>query len=361
MGHSISEHALAGKPYPPVGEKRTVDGFEFEVTEELLESVRAYVAHVQTTPWLHGYHVESKVNYSRSLAVPYALAFGTADCWGFSQEDGRRVLEVKDLKMGRKAVSPIESTQMTLYAAGVLDSLYPALLLPRDHLVRFTIFQPRLSKKPFQWLTTVGWVEDRALALREPASAAVAYKQKTANQETWNRFPEMTGGHCHYCGRKSECGAFQTDVHNMAGAAAAKNVQWNPRYFELKSAVNTWFEEAEAQALEAALSGAPLPGTKLVKGRAGSPQFAVPREQLREAAKAMGIESEVVALEEVWKTPAKVRDAFKKYGVQDATLMQYITRPEAAPVLASASDPRPEVKKGADVSAFTGVARSVVL
>lgn len=181
LGHTLAEDALRNhKAYPVAGTQFTVEGYTFEISDGFINDVNAYVQHVLNTPWVGAYTPEGRVNYSRSLAAPYNMAFGTADCWGFSQDAAGRCLEVKDLKMGRVPVNPERNSQMTLYAAGVLDGMYPHLVLPRDHLVRFTIFQPRLSHRPFQWVTTVGWIEDAVQAMRPAAAGALAYKNGTA-------------------------------------------------------------------------------------------------------------------------------------------------------------------------------------
>jgi hypothetical protein len=354
LGHTIAEAALRGEPYPATGEVFTVEGHTFEVNDSFITDIAAYVQHVRNTPWLRAYTPEGKVNYSRALGVPYNTAFGTADCWGFSQDATGRYLEIMDLKMGRNAVNPERNPQMALYAAGVLDGMHPYLVLPQDHKVRLTIFQPRLSHRPFQWVTTVGWVEAHALYLRPAAHAALAYKQGTANMETWAQFPEALGDHCRYCTRKPQCRAFQDKLRKAATAVGA--FEWDAQIFAMSDAIKNYLKDMEQLAFDAAMAGKPYPGTKLVKGRAGNPVLQIPKEQVRAVAKAMGIEEVVVRSEEVWATPAKIRDGFKRHGMPPAELVRIVQSPEGAPQLALAADPRPEVNRGADVSFFTGVA-----
>lgn len=353
LGHTIAEAALRGDPYPIVGAEFTVEGYTFKVSDGFLADVDAYVQHVRNTPWVGSYTPEGKVNYSRSLGAPYNTAFGTADCWGFSQDASGRYLEVKDLKMGRNPVSPERNSQMALYAAGVLDGMYPYVQLPRDHKVRLTIFQPRLSHRPFQWVTTVAWIEEQSLYLRPAAHAALAYKAGTATQDTWEKFPELPGDHCRYCTRKTKCQAFQAKLRVAAQPNAP--VAWDAQLYAMSDAIKDYLKEMEQMAFDAAMAGNPFAGTKLVKGRAGNPALQIPQSQVREIAQKLGIEEAVVKLEEVWATPAKIRDAFKRHGMQPAELVQIVKSPEAAPQLALASDPRPEVNRGADTTPFTGI------
>ena len=229
------------------------------------------------------------------------------------------------------------------------------MILSREFRVELTIVQPRLSHKPFTWMTTVGWIEDTVVSIRPAAEAAVLFYAKKATADTFARFPEMLGDHCRYCSRKQECGAFQRKLREVA--TPGKAVVWDATLFALGGTVKSYFEDMEKMALDAALQGNPFPGTKLVNGRAGNPQFVIPRDDIRKWAKEQGVEEAVVKLEEVWATPAKVRDAFKALGLQQATLQTMIASPEGAPKLALADDPRAEVKKGADASAFPGKQR----
>lgn len=354
MGHGIGEDVLRGLPWPAIGEQRTVEGHDFTIEQSFLEDVYAYVQFIHSFQWRNGFQVEGKVNYSRALAVPYNFAFGTSDCWGFSVDSLGPVLEVIDLKMGRKSVNPQGNLQAVSYVGGVLDSLYPALVLPRDHRVRVSIFQPRLSKKPFQWMTTVGDVEDALRNMRPAAAAAVAYHTKTATQETWNQFPEMLGDHCRYCRRKNVCNLFQRQLRE---AGTKTEVVWNVELYKLGDAIKVYLEQMEQTALNAALAGTPLPGTKLVAGRPGNPQLLVDNAKIREIAATLGIENKVVEMKEVWATPAKVRDAFKAVGMQPVDLLKIVKSPEGSAKLALSSDPRPELRRGADTTAFTATPR----
>jgi hypothetical protein len=176
--HAVSETVLRGGAYPEIGSTVSADGFDFEYDESRHRDTAAYVDYVRSLPWVNGYHVEARVHYGRMLGTPHNLTFGTADCYGFTEDLDGRVLRIVDAKFGRKPVNPERNKQAALYGAGVLESLYP-LLLPRNTRVVFTIYQPRLSHKPFNWETTVAWIEDTAMEMRPAAAAAVAFKQGT--------------------------------------------------------------------------------------------------------------------------------------------------------------------------------------
>lgn len=355
--HSICEGVLTGGAYPAIGSKHSCEGYDFDFTEDMQRDCNAYVEYVRSLPWIGRYSVEGRVYYGRALATPRNLSFGTADCRGFTESADGRILEVIDLKMGRKPVNPNNNPQAILYAAGVLEELLDAgVLLPFNHKVRVTIFQPRLSHKPFQWETTVGFIEQRLLEMRPAAQAAVRFKQGTYTAQDIEQFPELYGKHCGYCKRKLECGAFKR-LANQAVPAPGQTVHWNQELFKNRSLIRAYLDDLEQLAEDSALQGNILPGTKLVAGRKGAAQLKVSEDVIRATAKHLNIETQVVAVKEVWATPAKIRDAFKKVGMTPEQLSKFIEQPEGKPVLADADDPRPAHHVNAG-NVFTGVAQA---
>lgn len=354
--HAVSETVLRGGAYPEIGSKVHADGFEFEYDESRHRDASAYVDYVRSLPWVNGYNVEARVHYGRMLSTPHNMSFGTADCYGFTEDLDGRVLRIVDAKFGRKPVNPERNKQGALYGAGVLESLYP-LLLPRNTRVVITIFQPRLSHKPFSWETTVGWIEDTAMMMRPAARAAVAFKEGSATQEQIESFPELTGSHCHYCKRKPQCVKFQTELNGAA--KPGQTVKWNPVLFEMRDAIKGYIEDIEQLALDEAIRGNVLPGTKLVRGRSGAAQLLASEAAVRAKAKELGVESAVVETKEVWATPAKIRDALKRGGLPAAEMANFITSPEGKLQITNANDPRSAVEIAtASENSFSGVART---
>lgn len=352
MLHGFSEGVFAGAAWPAVGTEHDVDGFKFTFDSSMLADAKVYTDYVQSRPWLNGFHVEARVHYGRMLDVPHEFAFGTSDVWGFTEsaEDGR-VLEIIDAKFGRKAVSPEQSYQMGLYAAGVLEAM-SEMPLPRTHKVRLTIVQPRLSHRPFSWMTTVGWVEDLMMEMRPAAKAAVAFHLQQADQKLHERFPEVAGAHCQYCARQPQCYAFQSTLASLGNGKP----QWNPLIFSMREAIREHLEAIEEQGLTRALAGDPPAGTKLVAGRAGNAKLVASKEQVLLRAQQLGVQQEITWIEQAWATPAKIRDALKRGGVRPDEMSKYIEQPPGAPVLAMFDDPRPTWSP-ANTSMFTGVDR----
>ncbi len=353
LGHSIAEAVLGGGAYPPVGSKHEVEGHEFEIDESFLADIAVYVDAVQSMPWEGGYHIESRVYYGQALSAPRSLAFGTADVWGFTVEDGRRVLNIGDLKMGRKAVPVDNNPQPMLYAAGVLESM-DGLRLPRDFPVRLMIFQPRLARRPFVWMTTVGTIEDKMLELRPPAQAALEFSAKKPSLDTLMSFPEVPGGHCQYCRRQDECVRFLERARRIG--QPGKVVQWDQTTFAMRTAIRDYLDELESYALDSANQGSVLPGTKLVRGRSGKAELATDEKEVLAFATQLGIADRVTWTEQVWATPAKIRDALRKAGASQVDISRFISQPEGSPVIADIDDPRPSILD-APGSGFSGVSR----
>lgn len=352
--HAVAESALRGSPYPAIGSTISADGFNFEYTEDRHQDVAAYVDYVRSLPWVAGYNVEARVHYGRALATPHNQSFGTADCYGFTEDLEGRVLRVIDLKYGRKPVNPERNAQAALYGAGVLESLLP-LYLPRNHRVIFTIYQPRLSHRPFNWETTVGWINDTVHAMRDAAAAGVAFAAGTPTAEQVALFPEHTGKHCHYCRRKSKCGTFQRELARIA--QPGQTVVWSPVIFEMRDAIKGYLTDMEQMALDEAIRGNALPGTKLVRGRAGNAQLVAEQPVVLAKAKELGVQ--VVETKEVWLTASKIRDTFKRVGMKPAELANFVASPEGKLQIAEVSDPRDAVAVAtADVNSFSAVART---
>ena len=355
--HAICEGVLTGGDYPQTGSKHDSDGYTFEFTEDMQRDCESYVDFVKGLPWDEaGFSIESRVHYGKALHVPHNMAFGTADCRGFTNSPEGRILEIIDLKMGRKAVNPVENPQAVLYATGVLEDLSDILLLPLNHLVRVTIFQPRLSRTPFQWITTVGHIEAKAASMRLAAQATVRFYQGKQTAEDMQMFPEFVGKHCQYCKRKGACDTFQSTLHAVL-PAAGQTVRWDAKLFAMRGVITQYLDDMEQMALDSAIAGTQLPGTKLIAGRAPLPKLRVTDEELRAQAARIGIEKDIVSMKEVWATPTKTRDAFKKAGWTSEQLETILEISGPKPTLTDANDPRKELQINAGNS-FTGIAQA---
>jgi hypothetical protein len=115
IAHWLAEDwLLNGNPYRHLGTIHEKDGFEIEITEEMISYVEEYVCVVSTMPGRH--YVEVKVDLSKYTPVP---SFGTSD--HISAEPGK--LRVKDLKYGKVWVEAEENEQGMAYALGAFEEL----------------------------------------------------------------------------------------------------------------------------------------------------------------------------------------------------------------------------------------------
>lgn len=115
IAHWLAEDwLLNGSPYRHLGTIHEKDGFEIEITEEMISYIEEYVCAVSTMPGQH--YVEVKVDLSKYTPVP---SFGTSD--HISAEWGK--LRVKDLKYGKVWVDAEENEQGQAYALGAFEEL----------------------------------------------------------------------------------------------------------------------------------------------------------------------------------------------------------------------------------------------
>jgi hypothetical protein len=132
IAHWLAEDwLLNGNPYRHLGTIHEKDGFEIEITEEMISYVEEYVSLVSTMPGKH--YVEVKVDLSKYTPVP---SFGTSD--HISAEWG--ILRVKDLKYGKVWVEAEDNEQGQAYALGAFEELD---WLYNFQTIEIQIVQPR--------------------------------------------------------------------------------------------------------------------------------------------------------------------------------------------------------------------------
>lgn len=282
VAHHVAEVWLnAGEePYHLVGTTMIVDGFEIEITEDMLDHLRRYIDAVQ-----HGEgdcYTEVKVDLSAYTPLP--KQGGTADrVWARWQH-----LEIIDLKYGMVRVFAKRNKQELSYALGVferLDWLYDF------QTITLRIFQPRLDHDD-TWTCTRAELLEFAEEFRAGAIAA------------WDphapRNPDPKA--CEYCPIRSDCPAkYDATVSLVAGSfddrgeyddEAMEEIISNPpvpalpaplpmrefptmplealeRIYLHRKAVEKYFADLGDYLLSKAEEGAGLTHHKIVRGRAG--------------------------------------------------------------------------------------------
>lgn len=271
VAHEMAEIWLrSGKrPIEYLGDIRTVDGFEVEVTEEMLDYVGEYVN------WCNDQEgdkfIEVKVDFSHLTPIPNQT--GTSD--HVCCRDDK--LTITDLKYGMGvSVDAEHNTQLQIYALGVLHDFG---FLYDFKTVELRICQPRL-KHFSTWEISVEellafgeYVKERAKAALEPSAERV-----------------VTEKGCRWCRVKAQCPAqaryaeeligdkFDAEESVLERMANDTYLAKLPEIDELSmkdvekiyskiKIVTSFFNEIEKKLLDFALKGGKMQSYKLVSGR----------------------------------------------------------------------------------------------
>ena len=279
VAHWLAEDWLVnGNPYKHLGTIQEKDGFEIEITEEMISYVEEYVGWVSTTPGKH--FVEVKVDLSDYTPVP---SFGTADHIFVD----RRHLIVTDLKYGKVWVDAEENEQGLCYALGTFNQL--DWLYDFDKIT-IRICQPRRDNYD-------EWTIDRARMLHFAEELRAAAKAAWSPEAPYIPSPSA----CEYCPARFTCPALADTVRNIAqnsfddeivegysqertvavieqeviGGPALPNYRDMPlerlaAIYEWRPTIEKWFREAYEYLLTQLELDRDVPGQKLGKGRAGN-------------------------------------------------------------------------------------------
>ena len=368
VAHWLAEDWLRnGDPYKHVGSIHEKDGFEIEITEEMISYVEEYVGWVSTTPGRH--YVEVKVDLSKYTPVP---SFGTADHL-FVQTEQRRRLVITDLKYGKVVVYAQDNPQCLSYALGgweELDWLYDF----EEVLIR--ICQPRRDHFD-EWALPVKklieWGND------ELRPAALAAWDPDA---PYRPHPEA----CEYCPARFTCpalaavmlqtaqGSFDDldepispdqavaviegevvkepilpDYREVSLERLAYIYQWRP-------IVEKWFRECYEYLVHQLELGKEVPGQKLGKGRAGNRKWTDEKAALRYL-KSEGV-LPIDLFESKFASPAQASTLLRlsRGGTikeNNALLEQFVYQPPGKLTMIPAQDSRKAVSSAA--SAFDDV------
>lgn len=169
-----------------IGKVHTKDGFEIEITEEMISYVEEYVEICSTVQGCRESFVEVKVDLSDYTPAP---SFGTSDWIGVEWQK----LRVKDLKYGKVWVDPDDNEQGMAYALGAFrkyDWLYDF------QEIEIQIVQPRRENYGV-------WTIDRARLLE------FGEQYREAAHAAWNPNADYNPDPvaCEYCPARTTCPA----------------------------------------------------------------------------------------------------------------------------------------------------------
>jgi molybdopterin-guanine dinucleotide biosynthesis protein len=254
VAHALAEQILRGHPHYEIGAVVVEQGFEIEVTEEMLDHVTSYVEAVQAAITDAGKGAIVRFEEKVELKEVNAVMFGTADC--VIVEPFKRV-QVFDLKFGQgKRVSAWQNKQLMYYALGI------AL---KEDCPKFKIHicQPRVEDG---FTCYEGAAEELAafeLELKVKAELALS---KDA--------PLVPGDWCKatFCPNRTACRA----LSGLARDITVKDFDELPvvdvltmeqitRVLKYEDTVKDWMGKVRDHAKELMLQGVDIPGYKVVQ------------------------------------------------------------------------------------------------
>lgn len=341
IGNKLSKAQLIEK----IGCVIDQDGFEIEVTEEMVDAVEIYfnsiVADLETLkadprPAPIMWKAEQRIVVSSADDH----AFGTLDFLIYRK--GNR-LKIKDFKYGKGVpVEVVNNKQLMYYAAGAMDTICGWVF---DE-VELEVVQPRAPHRdgPVRsWVVPVKTIMD----FRDELKAKIAATRDP-------NAPTEAGEWCRFCPALADCGQIAKAAQRSASAdftivpnsglkpeaqaiahlpspgalsieAVGQALTWEP-------IINSWFEAIRMRAKETLESGQPVPGWKLVKAKTN-------RQWTNEAeviAKYESVLGDAIYAPKKLMSPAALE---KKVGKEVVATMTF--KPEGNITVAPESDPRP--------------------
>ncbi len=347
VAHGLAEELVTDKVddlelMARIGKVVVCDGFDIEITDEMVEGVMLYRDTIQDDMERMMKDPRPRAEFHRYAETKVHIKSVDPELWGtadYIQFIKGFSLKVYDFKYGRGVVEAVENYQMGMYGLGAMETIAGEAF---DE-VELVIIQPRAGhvdglvrrwKAPKEWLAK----------FKETARAAV--------KETKDPAARLNpGDHCKWCPAKASCPALYKAAQDAAGAdfsvvaetpAQTKglpevrlmSVEALAKAYSWREAVESWFG-AVADAIQEKLAcGIVVPGYKLVDGRSN-------RKWVDEEAVVAEWEKllpEGALFEHKLLSPAKLE---KLPGVGKGKIDHLTFKPEAKKAIARDTDPRP--------------------
>lgn len=323
------------------------DGFDIEVTQDMLDAVAVYVQYVQNLLNQAVGPIEARTETKVVIPVAGEELFGTADF--ILVDKGNKHIDVVDYKHGAGTYVEVEKNkQLMYYACGAWLLVDPDMV--EDWSFSIHKVQPRMDNG----VGSYAFGMDEMLEfLKDLGASAILTKQDGA--------PLRTGDWCKFCPAKGKCPAIKYQVQETAGMDFESPLPQLPapvqnmtpdmvsRVLEHESAIKAWLSAVKLEAFNLLNQGVPVPGYKLVKKKAN--RVWVNEEQAKDIlANAIGSSATVTKL----ISPAQAEKAIKELedslgfdlGVDMSTLS---TTPDTGATVVKQSDKRKELPVGAQI------------
>ena len=312
-------------PYNYVGYSETVEDFEIEITEEMVDAVIVYIDSIKRELKSFGTGASFL-----SVETPFTLsidkeAYGTNDTYLYKPFD---CLHLWDYKHGKGVVVEVENNkQLMYYALGAIEGK------DVEKVVTY-IVQPRAYHPDGPVRKCVYTIEQ----LRD-------FESELRNRITLTRHPSAglhAGKHCKFCPAIGDCPAVRAEAQMVAKQDFAKvntlSIDNLTKLVKLAPRIIDFLKEANLNLTKMAKRGELIKGFKLVKAKSNR-IWKSEATVLRDFKKKYGTELYTSKI----KTPAQM----EKISNETNEFLKYIEKPDKGLTLVSEEDPRLAVKASA--------------
>lgn len=344
VAHDLAYQLLMGKAthqalVQRVGETVMQDGFEIEITEDMVDGAKLY----HDTVWNHVKEMKTKKVAPVHVKAEERICASSIseDLWGTSDctfwQNGN-VLEVVDYKYGRGVpVGATGNKQMLIYAIAAMDSAAKSWAFDK---VRLTVVQPRAphAEGPVRtWEISVAELKKYAAEIKAAVVATTEPNPKT-----------VAGSHCLWCPAKGICPAMLGAAQKAVAAdfatipspvkaldAASLTMEQALNALAWEDTVGEFFKALRSRLESELQMGRAVPGWKLVEGKSNR-QWTDEGQVEKELGPLLG---DAIYVERKVKSPAQIEKLVGKGKVDHLTM-----KPAGKIVMVEESDPRPAVE-----------------
>lgn len=330
-----------------IGRIIKVEGFEFEVDDDMADHVQTYVDRVREYAGAisptGNYEPVHTLLVEQSVSVGHVTgeegATGTSDAIIITA-DGLEV-QAHDLKFGRgERIDAEENSQLAFYALGALELAHMIGYEPKHF--RFVIHQPRLGHLS-EWACTAGWLLLFAVEVETAAAEARAYWK--APDEKVHRPGKKQ---CRWCSRV--CKAREQYVRDQIGAdfedldagTADLGFEDDARLdalFPHLDFIEDFIRAARAKTESRLLEGAEFKNSKLVVGKKGNRKWD-DVAKTEETMKSMRLKKEEMYTFKIISPVAAEKLLKKEAPKRWERLSEHITQADGGISVAPRDDPR---------------------
>lgn len=260
VAHSLCEAYFKKKQKPEkrLGEIIEQDGFEIEVTQEMVDAVWVYIEYIENLVKAIGKTAVVRFEQKVELTEVNSVLFGTADCVIIHPY---KCVHVIDFKYGAgKRVHAWRNKQMMYYALGVM--------LKEDvKRFRLHIIQPRVEDGVTDYAADTDTEMDEFHAeLKEHVEAALDPKAPLVPGD-WCK-----GTFCPYS--KNGCPALSALSHEVVAkdfsdipVVQTLTIEQIKKVLKYEDTVKDWMAKVRDHAKELMVQGTTIPGYKVVKAQ----------------------------------------------------------------------------------------------